>query len=50
MNPQADPLIKYIRSSDIKPCIFVQENTETASIKRMIMEEDEIFKDIEFEG
>lgn len=46
MNPQAEPLLKYIRSSDIKPCIFVKENTETASIKRMMMEDEENYKDI----
>lgn len=50
MNPQAEPLIKHIRNSDIKPCIFVNDSSETTSIKRIINKEDEKIKDIELEG
>jgi NAD-dependent SIR2 family protein deacetylase len=50
INPQAEPLIKHIRNSDIKPCIFVNDSSETTSIKRIIKKEDEEFKDIELEG
>jgi hypothetical protein len=49
MNPEAKPFIKYIRDSEIKPCIFVNDKSETLSIKKMIMEEQE-YKDILLEG
>lgn len=50
INTQADPLIKHIRSSGIKPCIFVQDKSETISMKKLVMAEGEEYRDLELEG
>lgn len=50
VNPQAEPLIKHIRESGIKPCIFVQDKSEIISMKKLVMTEGEEYKDVELEG
>lgn len=50
MNPQSGPLIKHLKASEIKPCIFVNERSEITAIKKMIAEGNEEIRDIELEG
>jgi hypothetical protein len=50
VNQQADQLIKNVRNSGVKPCIFVQEKSEVTSMRKLILNENEAIKDIEFEG
>ena len=39
MNPQSGPLVKHLKASEIKPCIFVNERSEITAIKKMIAED-----------
>ena len=52
VNPQAEPLIKCLKSSGVKPCLFAKEKSELNSLKEMLSDHTNQggeFKQIELE-